>query len=71
MIVTLMWVVCVFIVLRSQFLLTVYMQWQSSLENVMQWSYFVPFGLNFVYIIQNVTKYRDPILSSLFSDDIL
>ena len=34
-------------------------------------SYFVPFGLNFVYIIQNVTKYRDPILSSLFSDDIL
>ena len=71
MIVTLMWVVCVFIVLRSQFLLTFYMQWQSSLENVMQWSYFVPFGLNFVYIIQNVTKYRDPILSSLFSDDIL
>lgn len=70
-IVTLIWVVCVFIILRSQFLLTVFIQWQSSLENVMQLFYFASFGLNLAYIIRNITKYKDPILSSLFSDDIL
>ena len=68
---TLIWVVCVFIVFKSQLLLTVCIQWQSSLENVMQWLYFIPFGLNFCYIFWNITKYKDPILSSLFSDDIL
>lgn len=69
--VTLGWIACVFIVLRSQLLLNACAQWLPNVKMVVRWLYFLPAGSNVSYVLCNIIKYRDPILSSLFRDDIL
>lgn len=68
---TLGWIACVFVALRSQLLLAACAQWQSNVEFVVRCVYFIPFGSNFLYVLFNIKRYHDPILSSLFRDDIL
>lgn len=68
---TLGWTACVFVVLRSKIILNLCAQWQLYVELMVRYFYFVPVGSNLLYVLCNITKYRDPILSSLFYDDIL
>lgn len=67
----LLWAGCVFIVLRSELLRPFLLQWQLPIEIGFRWIYGVLFFSSVVYIYKNIKKYHDPILSSLFNDDIL
>lgn len=67
----LLWAGCVFIFLQSELLQLFLRQWQSPIETGFHWIYGVLVLSSAVYVYKNIEKYHDPILSSLFSDDIL
>ena len=68
---TLMWIACVFIIFRSRILLDFCHLWILDIQNVVGIIYFIPAISDCIYMFFNIIKYRDPILSGLFHDDIL
>ena len=68
---TLMWIACVFIIFRSRILLDFCHLWILDIQNVVGIIYSIPAISDCIYMFFNIIKYRDPILSGLFHDDIL
>lgn len=68
---TLIWVLYVFIVSKSEILQIFLGQWELGIKLFIQFSYCLVVASNILYVYKNTKKYHDPILSGLFDDDIL
>ena len=68
---TFAWAIAVFIILKSPSLEPILQQSLIPIALAFQIIYGLLAASDFFYICRNIQKYHDPILSSLFNDDIL